>query len=114
MGKSIEKVWTINYSELNKPVTITLHTVPTGKEYVVRSNYLEVVYASDKLGFGVRNMKPSLKEVPEKFTSFILNKKEMKAHRVITRNKVSDEAALEMIARHLPELLNEQYLHLIY
>jgi hypothetical protein len=113
LGNSIEKVWTINYSELEKPVTITSRTTATGKEYVVRSNYLEVVYAMDNKGFGVKKMGNSTKEVPEMLASSILNKKEMNAQRILTTNQVSDAIALELIAIHLPDLLNDPYLHLI-
>lgn len=113
-GNSIEKVWTLNYSLLNKPVTIASRKVATGKEYVVRTKFLEVVYASDDEGFGVRKMDPSIKEIPESITSSILNKQQMKAQKTLTRNKVTDDYALDLIATHLPELLNEQYLHLIY
>ena len=43
LGKSAEKVWTINYSQLHKPVTIALRTLPTGKEYVVRTDYMQLI-----------------------------------------------------------------------
>jgi hypothetical protein len=114
LGKSIEKVWTINYSLLDKPVTIASRTVATGKEYVVRTNFFEVVYASDNNGFGVRKMDPSLKEVPETITSAVLNKQQMKNQKTLSTKDVSDAYALELIASHLPDLLNDPYLHLIY
>jgi hypothetical protein len=114
LGKSIEKVWTINYSQLDKPVTIALRTVATGKEYVVRTNFFEVVYASDSNGFGVRKMDPSVKEVPETISSSILNKQQMKAQKTLTTKEVSDDNALQLIAGNLPSLLNDPYLHLIY
>lgn len=114
LGKSIEKVWTINYSLLEKPVTITLRTVATGKEYVVRSAYLEVIYTSDDEGFGVRKIRPSMKEFSGKITSSILNKQQMQTQRILTPKKVSDAYALNLIGSYLPDLLNEQYLHLIY
>jgi hypothetical protein len=114
LGKSVEKVWTINYSQLDKPVTIALRTVATGKEYVVRTNFFEVVYVADNNGFGVRKLDPSIKEVPENITSSVLNKQEMKNQRTLTTKEVSDAYALELIASNLPELLNDPYLHLIY
>ena len=114
LGKSIEKVWTINYSDLVKPVTITMHTVASGKVFIVRSNFLEVIYAIDKDGFGVRKMDPSMKEVPDRYTSSILNKKQLRAQRILTTDLITDATALELIAGHLPDLINYQYLHLIY
>jgi hypothetical protein len=114
LGKSIEKVWTINYSQLDKPVTIALRTVATGKEYIVRTNYFEVVYVEDNNGFGVRKMDPTVKEVPETITSSILNKQQLKTQKTLTTKEVSDDYALQLIATNLPNLLNDPYLHLIY
>lgn len=113
LGKSVEKVWTIGYSEQEKPVTIALRTVGNVKEYVVRSQYFEVIYASDEEGFGVRKIHPSLKEVPEKICSNVLSKKQMQAQRILTQGKVTDDYALGLIASYLPDLLNEGYLHLL-
>ena len=114
LGKSAEKVWTINYSQLNKPVTIAMRIVPTGKEYIVRTDYMEVIYASDMEGFGARKMRPSMKEVSGKVNSSVLNKQQLQSQRVLTTNEVSDAYALDLIGSYLPDLLNEQYLHLIY
>jgi hypothetical protein len=112
-GKSIEKAWTLNYSK-NEPVTITLRSKGSGKEYLVRSQYFEVLYASDNEGFGVRKVPASLKEIPDEITSSVLNKKQMESQRILTPAKVSDEYALELIATYLPDLLNESYRHVIY
>ena len=113
-GKSIEKVWTINYSEQKKPVTIALRKVGNEKQYLVRSQNFEVMYASDNEGFGVRKIHPSLKEIPGKITASVLNKQQMKNQRILTRNEVSDAYALDLIASYLPDLLNDGYKHLIY
>lgn len=114
LGKSIEKVWTISYSEREKPVTIALRTVATGKEYIVRSEFFEVIYASDKAGFGVKKIHSSLKEVPTEINASVLNKQQMQDQKIITTNNVSDAYALDLIASYLPELLNDEYKHLIY
>lgn len=113
LGKSAEKVWTLGYSDREKPVTIALRTFGNTKEYVVRSQYFEVIYASDSEGFGVRKIHPALKEVPTKINHAVLNKKQLENQRVITPNKVTDEYALGLIASYLPDLLNEGYQHLI-
>ena len=114
LGNSIEKVWTISYSEQEKPVTIALRTVATGKEYIVRSEFFEVIYASDKAGFGVKKIHSSLKEVPTEINTYVLNKQKMQDQKVITTNNVSDTYALDLIASYLPDLLNDEYKHLIY
>ena len=114
LGKSIEKIWTVSYSEQEKPITITRHSVGNSKEYVVRSEFFEVIYISDNEGFGVKKIYPSLKEVPARITSSVLNKQQMQTQRILTPNKVSDEYALSLIASYLPDLLNDGYKHLIY
>lgn len=114
LGKSIEKVWTISYSKQKKPVTIALRSIGNVKEYVVRSEFFEVIYASDNEGFGVKKIHPALKEVPAKITSSILNKQQMQNQKILTPNKVSDAYALDLIASYLPDLLNDGYQHLIY
>jgi hypothetical protein len=113
LGKSAEKVWTLAYSNQEKPVTIALRTVGNNKEYVVRSQYFEVIYASDSEGFGARKIHSTLKEVPAKINHAVLNKEQLENQKVITPNKVTDEYALGLIASYLPDLLNEGYQHLI-
>jgi len=112
-GKSIEKAWTLNYSN-NEPVTITLRSKGNGKEYIVRSSYFEVMYVSDHGGFGVRKIPASLKEIPDEINSSVLNKEQMESQRILTQAKVSDAYALELIASYLPDLLNANYKHVIY
>jgi hypothetical protein len=114
LGKSAEKVWNINYSEQEKPVTITMHQVGNSKEYVARSEFFEVAYVLNKRGFGVSMTSHSLKSVPEQINSTVLNYEQLKKQRTLTKSQVSDEVALQMIADYLPELLNERYKHLIY
>jgi hypothetical protein len=114
LGNSIEKVWTISYSDNEKPVTVTLVPSQKGREYVVRSEFFEVTYAADKDGFGVRKINASLKEIPTVITSSVLNKKQMKRQKVLTPNDVSDDYALELVASYLPDIINDNYKHLIY
>lgn len=114
LGKSVEKLWTISYSKQEKPVTIALRKVANGKEYVVRSEFFEVIYASDKKGFGVKKIHTSLKEVPGKINTSVLNKQQMQNQKILTPNKVSDAYALDLIASYLPDLLNGGYKHLLY
>ena len=114
VGNSIEKIWTVSFSRLETPVTISYRPVPGGKEYVVRSQFFEVIYASDKKGFGVRKMRPSLKEVPDPINYSVLNQDQFQQQKILTPNKISDEYALGLIVAYLPDLLNENYRHLIY
>lgn len=113
LGKNIEKVWTIGYSDQEKPVTITLHKNGNKKEFVVRSEFFEVVYSLDNTGFGATKIKKSKSEVPTKISSSVLNKQQMQIQRIITPDRISDEYALGLIASYLPDLLNKGYEHLI-
>lgn len=114
LGNSIEKLWKLSFSKQEIPVTVALRPLANGMEYVIRSEFFEVIYASDKNGFGVRKMHSSLKGVPDAINLSILNKQQMQQQRILTPHKVSDETALGLITRYLPDLLNEDYKHLIY
>lgn len=114
LGNSIEKLWKVNFSKEGTPVTIALRPTAKGTEYVVRSEFFEVIYANDKHGFGVRKMPASMKEVPDPINSFVLNKQQMQQQKILTPDKVSDEVALGLIVSYLPDLLNVNYQHLIY
>lgn len=114
LGKSIEKLWKLSFSKQEMPVTVALRPVGNGTEYVVRSEFFEIIYASDRNGFGVRKMHPSLRAVPGLINYAVLNKQQMQQQRILTPHKVSDEFALGLITSYLPDLLNEDYRHLIY
>lgn len=114
LGNSFEKLWKVSYSKQETPVTVASRPTAHGTEYVVRSEFFEVIYASDKNGFGVRKMHASLKEIPGSINFSVLNKQQMQHQRILTPNKVSDETALSLITSYLPDLLNEDYKHLIY
>lgn len=114
LGHSIEKLWKLSFSKQEAPVTVALRTLANGTEYVVRSEFFEVIYASDKNGFGVRKMHSFLKGVPNEINYSILNEQQMQQQRILTPNKVSDDVALGLISSYLPDLLNEGYKHLIF
>jgi len=114
LGKSINKVWNVAYSEKERPVTIILQQKGNEKEFVVRSEFFEIVYASNQNGFGVRKIKNSQREVPSQIISSVLNKQQLQNQRIITSNPISDDYALELIASYLPDLLNDGYKHLIF
>lgn len=114
LGKNVDKVWTVGYSDQKKSVTIILQKNGIKKEFVVRSEFFEVVYIADKSGLGAVKIKNSKREVPKRITSSVLNKQQMQIQRILTPNPVSDEYALVLIASYLPDLLNDGYSHLIY
>ncbi|NCB07199.1 MAG: hypothetical protein EOM73_03430 [Bacteroidia bacterium] len=113
LGKSVQKVWTLSYSQNEVPVTVVKHKTVEGVEYTVHSEHFEVSYASVATGFGVREVRKSWSNVPKKINNAVLNQAEMKNQQIITPNKVSDEVALGLIASYLPDLLNDGYTHLL-
>ena len=114
LGKNIEKVWTITYSEQEKPLTIALQKTGKNFAYVVRSEFFEVIYSSDQNGFGVKKVAHANRTVNNRINFSILNLDEMNRQRILTPNPVTEEYALGLIASYLPDLLNEGYKHLIY
>lgn len=114
LGRNVEKVWTIAFSNDEKPLTITLLKTEKFPTYVVRSQFFEVVYSSDEEGFGVKQVANAERTVNKKITAAVLNADQLKQQRILTPNKVSEEYALGLIASYLPDLLNNDYKHLIY
>jgi hypothetical protein len=114
LGNSIEKVWKLSFSKQEVPVTVALRPVAGGTEYIVRSEFFEVIYANDRNGFGVRKMHSSLKEVPSLINNSVLNQDQLQQQKILSPEKVTDEVALGLISDYLPDLINDDYKHLIY
>jgi hypothetical protein len=112
-GKSIKKVWTLNYTDNEAPVTVVKRKTLEGIEYVVYAKHFEVSYLSTHEGFGVKNIKKSWRMVPAKITKAVINEEQMKRQQVITTQNVDDEYAIGLIAGFLPDLLNKGYEHLL-
>lgn len=114
LGKNVEKVWTISYSNGEKPLTITLLKTNKYPTYVVRSAFFEVVYAASEEGFGVKKVTSSERSVNKQITNAVLNSDQLKRQYVLTPHQVNENYALGLIASYLPDLLNNGYKHLIY
>lgn len=113
IGKNVNAIWTLSYSAEETPVTVVKRTTGEGAEYVVRSKYFEVSYASSAVGFGAKEVRGSWSNVPKKISKAVINQKEMKRQEIITPNNVDDEKALGLIASFLPDLINDGYTHLL-
>lgn len=113
LGKNVQKVWTLRYSDQESPVTVVKHKTAAGVEYAVHSSYFEVVYAATPAGFGAKAARKSLCSVPAKINKAVLSEQELARQRVITQGKVDDNKALGLIASYLPDLINEGYTHLL-
>ena len=113
VGKKVNAIWTLSYSEKEVPVTVVKRKTLDGTEYVVHSKYFEVSYASTSTGFGVKEVKNSWRNVPKKISKAVISQEEMKRQQIITPKKVDDERALGLIASYLPDLINDGYTHLL-
>ena len=112
-GKNVDKVWTLTYNSSNNPVTVVKHKTVEGAEYVVHSKFFEVSYAATADGFGAKKVRNSWRSVSRKINDVVLNQEQVKKQEVLTPNKVDDEKALGLIASFLPELINENYTHVL-
>jgi hypothetical protein len=113
VGKNVNAIWTLSYSAMETPVTVVKRKTMEGTEYVVRSKFFEVSYASTAAGFGTKKVRSSWSSVPKKITKAVLNQEEMKRQQIITPNKVDDKTALGLIANYLPDLVNDGYTHIL-
>jgi hypothetical protein len=113
VGKNVNAIWTLSYSNEESPVTVVKRKTREGAEYVVRSKYFEVSYATTAAGFGAKEVRSSWSNVDKKISKAVINQDEMKRQQIITQNKVDDERALGLIASYLPDLINDGYTHLL-
>lgn len=113
VGKNVNAIWTLSYSEIETPVTVVKRKTMEGTEYVVRSKFFEVSYASSAAGFGAKEVRSSWSSVPKKISKAVLSQEEMKRQQILTPNKVDDEMALGLIASYLPDLINDGYTHIL-
>jgi len=112
-GKSVDKVWTLTYNSSGNPVTVVKHKTTEGAEYVVHSKFFEVSYAATADGFGAKIIRNSWRSVPRQINDVVLDSDQVKRQEVITPNEVNDEMALGLIASFLPELINDNYTHVL-
>jgi hypothetical protein len=83
------------------------------KEYTVRSKFFEVVYVMNKNGFGARMVKTGKARVPGQIIEQILNQNALKNQKIISIDQINNESALNLIASYLPDLINDNYKHLL-
>ena len=113
LGKKVEKVWVLTYSDDESPVTVVKKKNLDGTNYIVRSEFFEVNYIAGPEGFGATELKRSWSNVPKRISQAVLSEDELKRQQIITPNVVDDEKALGLIASYLPMLVNDSYTHLL-
>jgi len=112
-SQSFKQSWEITYGESKRPVQILLRETKKGEEYIVRTNYFEVMYVNTEKGFGARILKSSESVVPENLNNQVINFNQLKGQTIISQSKVERQKALDLIASYLPELVNEKYKNIL-
>ena len=105
--------WNLKYSESENGFKITMLEKNGVKEYNVRSKFFEVAYVLDKNGFGARMIKSGEAQVPGQILDQIINENELKNQKIISDAQIDNETALNLIASYLPDLINNNYKHLL-
>lgn len=113
LGKDVKAIWNLKYNHGEKTITVLKHKAKDGTEYVVRSKFFEVSYAATPNGFGARTVKRSLSTVPAQINEVVINKEQLQRQAVISASQVDDETALSLIAAFLPDLINDEYTHVL-
>ncbi|MDD4426206.1 MAG: hypothetical protein PHS40_09800 [Mariniphaga sp.] len=111
--ENVEKMWKLTYNDSKKPVTVTKRTNSNCIFYVISTDFFEVCYACTAKGFGIGTVKKAWSCVPVEINQAVLNAEELKRQKVIVPEEIDEEKALELIANYLPELLREEYTHLL-
>lgn len=112
-ASSNTNVWNLQYTDSDNSLKIYLTENNGEKEYLVRGKFIEVSYVLNKNGFGARPVKASKAEVPAQIVNNIINRDKLNQQRIIINDQVDNETALNLIAGFLPDLLNENYKHLL-
>lgn len=105
--------WSLKYAESENAFTITMTDNHGEKIYNVRSKFIEVAYVMNKKGFGARLVKTGKAQVEYQILEKILNMDELGKQKVISAEPVNNETALNLIASYLPDLINDNYKHLL-
>ncbi len=105
--------WNLKYSESENGFKITMLEKNGEKEYTVRSKFFEVAYVLDKNGFGARMIRSGKAQVPGQILEQVLNQNALKNQKVISDTQIDNETALNLIASYLPDLINDNYKHLL-
>ena len=114
LGKKVEKVWSLSYSSSEKPITVVKRNTTDGTCYVVHAEHFDVCYGNSSFGFGAKEARNSWCSVPKRITKAVINSQQLRSQQILTPNKIAeDEKALGLIASYLPDLLNDNYTHLL-
>lgn len=105
--------WNLKYSESENGFKITMTERNGEKEYTVRSKFFEIAYILDKNGFGARMIKPGKALVASQILDQVINQNELKNQKIISDTQIDNATALNLIASYMPDLINNNYKHLL-
>ena len=67
----------------------------------------------NKKGFGARMITAGKSQVPAQILENIINEDALKNQKIISTSEINNETALNLIASYLPDLINNNYKHLL-
>ncbi|MFW5831948.1 MAG: hypothetical protein ACOCVA_06830 [Prolixibacteraceae bacterium] len=113
LDKKVEKAWSLSYNSGEQPITVVKRSTLDGDTYVVHAKHFDVCYRNFSSGFGAKQARNSWCSVPKQITNAVINSEQLKRQQILTPEKVSDQQALGLIASYLPDLLNDNYKHVL-
>lgn len=108
-GETLRK-FELTYENAKTPVLIYLYEKPKSKEYIVRSNTMEVKYTSRKSGFGADFLTGKFMMYSPEANARFVSLEALQYQRKITTHEVDIDKALGLIASYYPALLKNSNL----
>jgi hypothetical protein len=105
VNKETLRKFQLTYENGNAPITIFLNERTKCKDYIVRSNVMEVQYVCNKQGFGATTVNSKFSMYPEQTNELFLSTEALGYQSKITDGEISIEKALGLIACYYPSLL---------
>lgn len=99
------RVFQLTYQNGTEPIKIYLDERAKCREYIVRSNVMEVQYTCNKQGFGAKLVNSKYSLIPEQVNNMFLSTENLKYQSRISDGNIPVEKALGLIACYYPSLL---------
>ena len=99
------RTFEINYAKTDKTVMIFLEEGPNCRDYIVRSNNLEIKYVCKKSSFGVALLEYKQAKHNPDVNALFLSQKQFDCQQKLSDGRLPIPTALELIASYYPDLL---------
>jgi len=99
------RMFVLAYEKAKKSVVIYLNEKAKCREYIVRSNNLEVRYACNETSFGAQLLSARQMKYKPELNALFLSREEFEKQQVITKGGLPVDSALGLIASYYPNLL---------